>query len=386
MIGVDIVKISRIEKIYEKYEEKFLQKIFNDSEIEILKNKNFRIQSIAGFYATKEAVSKALGTGIGQTAFKDIEIFYKGAVPYAKAKGYIYNVSISHDGGMAIAFATKAHKYISEDMVYLFPKRDANSNKSTVGKVALIGGNVGVTGSICLSSKACLKTGSGLVYTIVPKDITDIVSIKLTEPIIKTREKVGEDFLSTVDAIGIGPGMGTDELSRKYFEEVMKLDKPILVDADGLTNLSKNLNLLLTRKKYTTVLTPHSGEFSRLTGISVEEIERNREKYSKKFAEKYGIILILKGRRSIITDGNRIHINESGNPGMATAGSGDVLTGIISSLLGRKMDVFDAAKLGVYIHGLAGDFARDKLTEECLIASDIINALPTVFKSVDRIF
>ena len=159
----------------------------------------------------------------------------------------------------------------------------------------------------------------------------------------------------------------------------IKIEKNLLIDADGLNILSKNLNLLGERQDFTTILTPHEGEFARLSGLSLEEIKNNRRKVAEKFAKKYKVILVLKGHETIVTDGDRTYVNKTGNSGMASGGSGDVLTGIISAMM-KNYDLYDAARLGVYIHGLSGDLFASKNSKTSLRARDLIEGLDQVFK------
>ena len=171
--------------------------------------------------------------------------------------------------------------------------------------------------------------------------------------------------------------MGQDSSLNKLIGEVIdKYDGKIVIDADGLNAIAKDLSVL---NKKNTILTPHLKEFSRLTGLSIDEINQDRVGVARKFAQKYKIILVLKSENTLVTDGNNLYINKIGNPGMATAGSGDVLTGVIAGLL-PILNEFDAAKLGVYLHSLAGDLACKDLCEESLIASDIIAYLPKAIR------
>ena len=207
------------------------------------------------------------------------------------------------------------------------------------------------------------------------------MSIKFIEPIAKTFDDLDEmqKFLEGLDVIGMGPGMGLGAYGQEVFEKIIKIKKNLLIDADGLNILSKNLNLLEERKGFTTILTPHEGEFARLTGRSLEEIKNNRKTVAEEFAKKYKVILVLKGHETIVTDGERTYTNRTGNSGMATGGSGDVLTGIISALM-KNYNLFDAARLGVYIHGLSGDLYARKNSKTSLRARDLIENLSAVFK------
>lgn len=271
--------------------------------------------------------------------------------------------------------------YIPSEIKGILKKRDPSSHKGTYGKIGIIAGSKGMTGSAYLASNAAIRTGSGLVYNVVSKDILDIMTIKYVEPIAKSFDDLDSmlEFLQNLNSICIGPGIGTEREAEEILQTILTLEKPILIDADGINLLAKNLDLLKTRT-YPTVLTPHTVEFSRLTEFSPEYINENRLESAKKFVNEYNSILVLKGNKSIVVSKDYTYINNSGNPGMATAGSGDVLSGIITSLLGRNIEPFAATKLGVFIHGMAGDFAAEELSMDSMIASDIIKNLHKVFK------
>lgn len=376
MLGIDIVEISRIENIYNKFSDKFLKKIFNNIEIEILKKKNYNINSMAAMFACKEAVAKANETGIGDISFKDIKFFYKGQSPYAKLFDQVYKLSISHDGGFAIAVAIKI-KTLSHKL-----KRDQNTHKGSYGRVAIFAGSKGMTGAAYLSTTAALRMGAGLVYNYVSEDIFDIMSIKYIEAIVKSYEDLDYEFLEKIDAVALGMGLAKSDLAKDLTEKILKLDKNIVVDADGLNILAENLDLLKDRKEFSTILTPHPAEFQRLTGLSISEIEANKEEICRNFAKENKVILLLKGNKTLVTDSKKTYINKTGNAGMATAGSGDVLSGIIAALLARGLDPYNAACVGAYIHGKAGDFASKKVGEEYMLARDIIKSLSSVTANI----
>lgn len=391
MLGIDIVEISRIKKLMDENED-FLHKVFNEDEIERIKKRKEPYERAGGIFAAKEAVAKALGTGIGKISFKDIKIKYNEDSPYAEVFDMKFDLSISHERSYAVAvakfdgenFMKKNYEeeiILDEEIKSLWKDRDDFGHKGDFGKIAVIGGSMGMTGSSYLSSNAALKAGAGLVYNIVPREIFDIMSIKFIEPIAKTFDDLDEmeKFLEGIDVIGMGPGMGLGAYGKKVFERTIKIEKNLLIDADGLNILSKNLNLLEERKDFSTILTPHEGEFARLTGLSLDEIKNNRKTVAEEFAKKYKIILVLKGHETIVTDGERTYTNSTGNSGMATGGSGDVLTGIISALM-KNYNLFDAARLGVYIHGLSGDIYARKNSKTSLRARDLIENLSAVFK------
>lgn len=279
----------------------------------------------------------------------------------------------------------------------LIAKRNHNSHKGTYGRVAIIAGSRGMTGAPFLSSQGALRTGSGLVYTIIPESLETVMSIKLTEAIIRPiKDKDTGHFLKDsiepiikevkeMDCIALGPGIGVDKDRIQLVSEIIRDTKvPMVVDADGINCIAENIEIL-NQGKGPIIITPHPGEMARLLNKDIQEIEKNRQYYSQYISEKYNIIVVLKGNKTIVTSPEgHTYINKTGNPGMATAGSGDVLTGIIASLLGQRLDPFDAAKLGVYLHGLAGDITRDRLGEYGMIASDIIEAIPYAIMRVEN--
>ena len=377
MLGIDIVKISRVEKIYNKYGDRFLNRILNKEEMEYLSKKNFSIKTLAGLYSSKESMSKALGTGIGKVSFRDLKIVHNNSKPEGFYKNMSFDLSISHDGEYAISICKLKDEYKKEFLFNKFLKREDNFNKYDLGRVAIVGGSKGMCGSIYLSSIAALRSGSGLVYNYVANDIFDIMCIKHNEVIVREISKETIKDLKKMNAVAFGPGIKEDSNNLDLLKNLIYNELPIVIDATGLKILSENLNLLKCDNK-NLILTPHEYEFSRLVKKSVEVIKENREKYAKEFAKKYGITLVLKGKHTIVTNGDEIYINDTGNSGMATAGSGDVLTGIITSFLGRGINSFIASKMGVYVHGLAGDVSMEKKSKETLIASDLIDSLSSI--------
>lgn len=394
MIGIDIVEVNRIKKIMRGHEN-FLAKVFNEDEIKRIEERKNPYERIAGMYAAKEAVAKAMTTGIGKISFHDIKIKYIENLPHAEVFNKKFYLSISHEKNYAVAVAKLCEDspekifdekiILDEELKAIWKNRDEDSHKGDFGKIAIVGGSLGMTGSSYLSSNAALKSGAGLVYNLVPREIFDIMSIKFIEPIAKSFDDLDEmeKFLGGMDAIAMGPGMGLGDYGRSVFGKIINTEKNLLIDADGLNILSQNLNLLEERKSFTTILTPHEGEFARLTGLSLEEIKNNRKRLAVEFAKKYKLILVLKGHNTIVTDGERVYINKTGNSGMATGGSGDVLTGIISAFM-KNYSLFDAARLGVYIHGLAGDIYASKNSKTSLRARDLIENLSTVFKNFEE--
>jgi len=258
----------------------------------------------------------------------------------------------------------------------------------------VVGGSPGLTGAVCLAAKAALRAGAGLVRVAVPKSLNSIFEVKLTlEMSLPVSEAGGclvpkafkeiKTVLNKVDVLALGPGAGLTEAARKLMVEIIhSVDKPMVVDADAITAIASSLKSLQKRKSKQLIITPHYGEFSCLIKTKIDKIKLKRKELAEKFALGYNLTLVLKGSQSLVTNGSESYENTTGNPGMATAGAGDVLTGIIAALAAQGLSGFEAAKLGVYLHGLAGDLAAKDKTQNCLIASDLTDYLPQAFKSL----
>jgi len=271
-------------------------------------------------------------------------------------------------------------------------RRKSDTHKGDYGYVFILGGSRGLTGAVCLAAQACLRIGAGLVKVGVPFSLNNIFETKLTEAItlllkeIKGNLSVSafeqiKGILSKIDVVALGCGVGLYPSTKKLMLKIIKeIDKPLIVDADAINALAENLEVLKKRKSKNLILTPHLKEFSRLIKVDIEEIKKKRKFLVKEFAFKYNLILVLKGYRTLVSDGKEFFENKTGNPGMATAGSGDVLTGMIAGLVAQGISCFEAAKWGVYLHGLSGDLAAKEKTQMCLIASDIIECLPKAIK------
>lgn len=393
MIGIDIVNIEKFDKkINNEY---FIKKAFTENEIYYASLKKDKIKTLAGIYAAKEATIKTYDLNLGSILRGKIEINHINNKPelLIAGKKISAEISISHDGLYAIGICfqeeNKIQIEVDKEIKKLMPNRKANSHKGDYGRIGFLGGSPGMAGSIYMSSMAALRAGGGLVYTLVPQSISKILQIKANEQIVKDipcqefyyDDKILKNILSTskdLDVLAIGPGMGKEESLNKLIAMILSsTEAQIIIDADGLNALSRDLSILNPKKNI--VLTPHIKEFSRLSGLSIKEINSDRVKISQDFARRNKVVLVLKSESTIVTDGDKTYINKIGNPGMATAGSGDVLTGIIASFL-HRLSPYDAAVLGVYLHSLAGDIARQKLGEDSLIATDIINNLSKAIK------
>ena len=273
------------------------------------------------------------------------------------------------------------------------PQRPRDIHKHACGRILVVAGSMGMTGAGALAAMAALRSGAGLVTWAVPEPLAQIAEIKCTETItwplpaseggtfsINARELICEASLE-MDAMILGPGIaGTAETSELIRLVVPEIHCPLVLDASGLTAMADHLDILMKRSK-PTVLTPHAGELARMINKNQTDINAAREPIAKKLAMMTRTVLLLKGAGTIITDGQRVRVNETGNPGMATAGSGDVLAGVIAALLAMKLSPMDAAALGAHLHGLAGDIAAQSKGIYGLIAGDILEALPQAFLS-----
>lgn len=277
-----------------------------------------------------------------------------------------------------------------EDAVRLLPDRASDSYKTNCGRVFVVAGSTGMTGAAALASEAVLRAGAGLVTLGIPASLNLALEVKLTEvmtlPLPETDQgsialaaesQIREYVDRTKSILAIGPGLSqhseTVELVNRL---VCQHNQPLVVDADGLNAIAQDLNTLKFLNSGS-VLTPHPGEMSRLIGIPVLEIEADRVNVAQQFARDYQLVLVLKGAPSVVAqyDG-QVWINSTGNAGMATAGSGDVLTGVIAGLIAQGVDSFAAAVLGVYLHGLAGDLASGSIGQHGMIAGDLLEYLP----------
>ena len=282
----------------------------------------------------------------------------------------------------------------NETALSLMPKRPPLIHKKSVGRVLVISGSKEYTGAPILTSEAAYRAGTGYVTLLVPDKIKDLVQAKITPEVIVqglASDKSGyisneeaanvAEISKDYDCIAIGPGLGAVEETFKFVRSLLeKTDTPVVADADALNAIAVKKDVF-EKIKTNIVLTPHAAELSRLSGISVDEIERDRFKAVSKIASSK-ITILLKGRYTLTASKEKIRVNLTSNQGMATAGTGDVLTGIIASLISQGLSPENGAALGAYLHGLAGDICAAELSQYALIATDIIDCIPYAFKTV----
>jgi NAD(P)H-hydrate epimerase len=283
-----------------------------------------------------------------------------------------------------------------EDAARLFPDRAREAHKGTYGHLLVVGGSRGKTGAPALSARAAMRTGAGLVTAGTAASQQPIVAGLLLEGMTEPLPEIaaGAIALGAVaavralaevrDAVALGPGLGleadTQEAARQPGSEV--IPRPMVVDADALSALAGHLEIL-RRARGPRCLTPHPGEMARMLGVAVADVERDRIECVRRFATAHGVHLVLKGAASVVGDPDgRVFLNPTGNPGMASGGMGDVLTGMVGALLARGADPGLALTSAVYVHGLAGDLAAARLGQVALVASDVIDALPQALRAL----
>jgi NAD(P)H-hydrate epimerase len=265
------------------------------------------------------------------------------------------------------------------------PKRKPDTHKGDYGRVLIIAGSRGMAGAAVLASEAAYRAGAGLVYLCCPASIADILSIKQTCGVVwpfEERSAVAQilDYAQKCDVAVIGPGLSQAQPIAEAVREVVgAVEIPLVIDADGL-NAFEAFPELLGRGQAPRVITPHPGEAARLLKSLPTDIQSDRTAAAKELAERFLSVAVLKGHRTVVADGKQVYVNKTGNPGMATGGSGDVLSGVIGALIGQKLSPYDAACLGVRLHGKAGDLAARKTGQVSLMATDILQALPEAFR------
>ena len=280
------------------------------------------------------------------------------------------------------------HQELNHELVLqTLPEREQTAHKGDFGKILLLCGSRGYTGAAYLAAMGTLRAGAGLVFLGVPESIYGIEAVKLNESIVfplpdedgKLSEKAIPEILERlpkVDAVLIGPGVGQSEGTYRVVEAVLQQAQcPVVLDADGINVVAAHMDILRKRTA-PTILTPHAGEFARLGG----DMEAGRQVAAEKMAEDLGCVMLLKGSGTVITDGSTTYINPTGNPGMAVGGSGDVLAGIITALLGQGISALEAAACGAWVHGAAGDICAEEIGQYGMLPTDMLAVLPRLLK------
>ena len=266
----------------------------------------------------------------------------------------------------------------SSDLAPLFPRRPRDAHKGDFGHVLCVGGSKGFSGAVTMATCAALRSGAGLVSAFVPEAIHALVAPAVPEVMVHSLMPEAKWA-----ALMAGPGMGRTATTREQVLQLLKTSTaPLILDADAITVLADHIEAL-SSARCPVILTPHPGEFAALLGLKIEEVQADRVGMAKLAAAKLGTVVVLKGAGTIVADPDgRTAVNLTGNPGMATGGSGDVLSGVITALAGQGMPAFEAACAGVWLHGRAGDLAAAEKAQASLIATDLIDKLPEALRTV----
>lgn len=326
-------------------------------------------------------------------------------VTFALAKlGQVLYPGAEHTGRLVVADIgipqklmeeAAGYDFLDEDTVRpMLHRRNRESHKGSFGHCLIIAGSAGKSGAAALAANSAVRAGSGMVTLAAAESIHNILEIKTTEAMTSPLPDSGNGFLTNaafptiqkllvdMDAVAIGPGLDRHPETYSLVQNLVEtVTSPLVIDADGLNAIAEDVTVLKRKKSKQVILTPHPGEMSRLLGTSIPDVEAIRISASQEFARNYGVYLVLKGARTIIASpSGAVAINGSGNPGMATGGMGDVLTGIIVSLLGQGRTAWEACCLGTFLHGFAADMVVEEKGEIGINASDVIEKLPYAYK------
>ena len=270
-------------------------------------------------------------------------------------------------------------------------RREPDAHKGAFGHVLVLAGSTGFAGAACLTAQAALRSGAGLVTLGVPRSLLPVVAAKVTACMTHGFPQVPIGafalgalpdilaFAQRASAVALGPGIGRHRSTEKLVHALVRsMDRPMVIDADGLNALEGQADIL-DEARGPLVLTPHPGEMARLTGLPTRDIQARRADVASRFAAQHSAVVALKGHRTIVTDGSHVYENQTGNPGMASGGTGDVLTGIVAGLLAQGLEPYEATCLAVYLHGLAADLAITETGEPALVATDLLTHLGSAF-------
>jgi len=314
------------------------------------------------------------------------------------AAGKVFVVDIGIPPSVLARKAFRTFLVGADDVKAILPQRPFSAHKYSTGKVLVIAGARGYTGAAALCAMSVLRAGAGAAVLFTPEAVYPVLARKLTEVIVQPLPSTDAGSVSVkaldavrgrldwADVVALGPGLSQHPGTQEFVRSVVRdIHGKLLVDADGLNALAPGGLSAVRASGADVLLTPHTGEFSRLTGRRSEEIEERRIPAAREFAVKQKMGVVLKGAPTVTADGDgTVYVNSTGNPGMATVGSGDVLTGLVAGLWAQGMRKADAAWAGVFLHGLAGDLAKEKLGERSLVAGDLMELLPEAIRSVER--
>lgn len=316
--------------------------------------------------------------------------------PGIQATGAVVVADIGFPPDLLADDAITVNLLTHDEVRRMLPARRPSGHKGTFGRVMILAGSEGMTGSAILAARAAARSGVGLVFSAYPRPLGQFVEGQLVEPVkipldgqegwfTEEQAEAAVEAAGRMQAVAVGPGLGTRPTTAAFMEDVInKVEAPLLIDADGL-NLIAAHGLDLSRRPGPTILTPHPGEAARLMGRPIDEIERDRLGAALELASTRGAVVVLKGAQTVIADpaGQR-YLNPTGNSGLAKGGSGDVLTGLIAGLSAQGCPVLDAARIGVYLHGMAADLAAGGIGVRALIPSDVIDYLGRAFLKLEK--
>lgn len=367
------------------------------SVIDIINKSNVPIVAVDIPSGIDGATGKIMGNAVRANHTITFGYYKRGHLLYPGRRycGDVYVVPISLPSDSAKMEGVKTFTMDRRGAASMLKSRPPEGHKGTFGRVGIIAGSRGMTGASYLTSMAAQMSGAGTVTLGIPKSLQSIMAGKLTEVMTFCLEDNGLGYITQEslkdiyalikdkDVLAIGPGISqNNEIQRLLWNIFGKIDISIVLDADGLNNISDNIEVLTEHRK-PVVITPHPGEMARLTGKSVEYILENPVEVALEFAKRLGVIVLLKGATSVVASpAGKIYLNATGNSGMGTGGSGDVLTGVITSLMAQGYEPFDAVVLGCFVHGMAGDMAKDEKGEMGMMAGDILRAIPYAFKAL----
>jgi len=317
--------------------------------------------------------------------------------PGKQVAGKLLVADISIPSAAMEAEEIKDHLLAGDDFFRHLPPRKPDAHKGDFGHLFVLSGSPGKTGAAALVCQAAVRVGTGLVTLGIPESLNPIMEVKITEamtePLPETEDKTlalkgrsrVRELLTKKNALAVGPGLSLNaETARLIRRLVQETDLPMVIDADGLSAWVGRMDLIQKKKKKgSVVFTPHPGEMARLLQCPVQEVQRDRIQVARNFAQEYGQVLVLKGADSLVaTPEGEIFINPTGNPGMATGGMGDVLTGMVGGFLAQGFHPVEAAKLGVFLHGLAGDWVAHQKGERGMAATDLIEGIPRLLQAL----
>ena len=407
-VGVDVAAIPRIAEAQKRFGDRFLRKFLSEREIEYCGNSAERW---AGRWAAKEAIGKAMPTGVPRPRMRDVEILpaedgrpHVRVAPATTLTGRTVDVSIAHDGHFAVAVAVIPDTNFPPLLAgegqggglpdgFKLPARPRDGHKGTFGTVVVLAGSQGYTGAAYLTSMGAARSGAGIVRLMVAQSIYPILAEKCTEVVVGPVPEispgiVGHSALSAVlrgftgAAAGIvGPGIGRDTSTRRLIEDLLhKVTVPLVLDADALNLLSEHRSIL-PKLSPDIVLTPHPAEFGRLANLETGAVQKDRRGIASRFAKTWNKVVVLKGAGTVIAapDG-RITLNPIATPALASGGTGDVLAGLIGGLMAQKLPAFEAAVTGVHIHSVAGTDLEASMGQAGVLASDLLPQIPRVME------